>query len=74
MLLIKAIHKCDLRYAELADSVMLTLLDFLNGPSDYEVMKCVKSVLEQYPAFRPSIVRKILTNFEDISSSVELMF
>ena len=57
-LLINAIHRCATRYAEVADSVVLVLLDFLSGDGGYDVMQCVKSIVEQYPNFRYSIIRK----------------
>jgi len=68
-LLIQAIHKCASKYAEVADSVVLILLDFLGGSSGYDVLQCVKGVLEQYPDFRPIIVRKIIDNCEDITTA-----
>lgn len=68
-LLIQAIHKCATRYAEVADSVVLILLDFLGGDGGYDVMQCVKSIVEQYPNFRPVIVRKIIDNLDEITSS-----
>lgn len=70
--LIQAIHKCALKYAEVADSIVLVLLDFLSGESGYTVMQCVKSILEQYPDFRASIMRKIIDNFDEISTSEAL--
>ena len=51
-LLIQAIHRCAIRFAEVADSVVLILLDFLNGDGGYDVLQCVKSIVEQYPHFR----------------------
>jgi coatomer subunit beta len=71
-LLIQAIHKCALKYAEVADSIVLVLLDFLGGDSGYTVMQCVKSILEQYPDFRPSIIRKIVDNFDEITTAEAL--
>ena len=68
-LLIQAIHKCATRYAEVADSVVLVLLDFLGGESGYNVVVCVKSILEQYPNFRPTIIRKIIRNLDEITSA-----
>lgn len=68
-LLIQAIHKCATRYAEVADSVVLVLLDFLAGDSGYNVIVCVKSILEQYPNFRATIVRKIIKNLEEVTSA-----
>ena len=68
-LLISSIHRCATRYAEVADSVVLVLLDFLGGEGGYDVMVCVKSIVEQYPSFRPSIVRKVIENLDEITSS-----
>lgn len=68
-LLIQAIHKCATRYAEVADSVVLVLLDFLGGDSGYNVIVCVKSILEQYPNFRATIIAKIVKNLEEITSA-----
>lgn len=67
-LLIQAIHKCATRYAEVADSVVLVLLDFLAGDSGYNVIVCVKSILEQYPNFRVTIMRKVIKNLDEVTS------
>lgn len=68
-LLIQAIHKCATRYAEVADSVVLVLLDFLAGESGYNVIVCVKSILEQYPNFRVTIMRKVIKNLDEVTSA-----
>eukprot|EP01034_Spumella_vulgaris_P028004 gene28004-34795_t len=68
-LLIQAIHKCATRYAEVADSVVLVLMDFLGGEGGYNVMVCVKSIVEQYPKFRATILRKIISNLDEITTS-----
>jgi len=67
-LLIQAIHRCATRYAEVADSIVLVLLDFLAGDGGYNVMQCVKSIVEQYPTFRPTVIRKIIDNLDEITS------
>lgn len=67
-LLIQAIHRCATRFAEVADSVVLVLLDFLAGAGGIHVMQCVKSIVEQYPAFRGSVLRKIIQNLDEISN------
>ena len=51
-LLLFSLFRCATRYAEVADSVVLVLLDFLGGDGGYDVMQCVKSIVEQYPNFR----------------------
>lgn len=66
-LLIQAIHKCATRFAEVADSVVLVLLDFLGGEGGIEVMRCVKSIVEQYPNFRSTIIRKLIDNLDEIT-------
>jgi coatomer subunit beta len=68
-LLIQAIHKCATKYAEVADSVVLVLLDFLSGDGGYNVMQCVKSIIEQYPNFRGSILRKVIDNLDEINNA-----
>ena len=70
--LIQAIHKCASRYSEVADSIVLLLLDFMSGAAGLEILQCVKGILEQYHAFRPVIIRKIIDNFEDITTSEAL--
>jgi hypothetical protein len=32
-------------------------------------MQCVKSIVEQYPNFRPTIIRKIIENLDEITSA-----
>jgi hypothetical protein len=68
-LLIQAIHKCATRFAEVADSVVLVLLDFLSGDGGYNVLVCVKSIIEQYPNFRATIIRKIIDNLDEITTA-----
>jgi coatomer subunit beta len=67
-LLIQGIHKCALKFTEVADSVVLVLLDFLSGDAGYDVMLCVKSIVEQYPSFRPTILSKLNLNMDEITS------
>lgn len=72
VLLIQAIHKCATRFAEVADSVVLVLLDFLSGDGGYDVMMCVKSIVEQYPSFRAGIMRKIIDKFDELTTQEAL--
>jgi coatomer subunit beta len=68
-LLIQAIHKCAIRYAEVADSVVFVLLDFVSGDSGYNVLTCVKSIIEQYPKIRVPIVKKLLSNLDEVTNA-----
>ena len=52
-----------------SDSVVFVLLDFLSGEGGYNVMVCVKSIIEQYPNFRGAIIRKIIDNLDEITHS-----
>jgi coatomer subunit beta len=67
-LLIQSIHRCATRFAEVADSVVLVLLDFLAGDGGVDVMHCVKAIVEQYPNFRATIVRKLIDNLDEITA------
>ncbi|CAM9122873.1 unnamed protein product, partial [Ectocarpus fasciculatus] len=67
-LLINSIHKCATRFSEVADSVVLVLLEFLAGEGGQNVIQCVKSIIEQYPSFRPSVIRKIIDNFDEMTT------
>lgn len=68
-LLIAAIHRCATKFAEVADSVVLVLLDFLGGEAGYNVLVCVKSIVEQYPGFRSAVLRKVIDNLDEVSTS-----
>ena len=68
-LLIDAIHRCALRFTEVADSVILVLLDFLGGDGGYDVIQCAKSIVEQYPHFRSAALRKLTRKLDEISES-----
>jgi len=68
-ILIQTIHKCALKFAEVVDTVVLVLLEFLSGDGGVEVMKCVKSVMEQYPDLRETILQKLIANFSDITNA-----
>jgi coatomer subunit beta len=71
-LLIQAIHRCATRFAEVADSVVLVLLDFLSGEGGANVMQCVKSIVEQYPGFRNSVMQKVILNLDEITTVTAL--
>jgi coatomer subunit beta len=66
-LLINAIHRCAMKFAEVADSVVLVLLDFVAGEAGYNIMQVTKSIVEQYPRFRSSILRKVIDNLDEVT-------
>jgi coatomer subunit beta len=66
-LLINAIHRCAMKFAEVADSVVLVLLDFVAGEAGYNIMQVTKSIVEQYPHFRSPILRKVIDNLDEVT-------
>lgn len=66
-LLIAAIHRCAMKFAEVADSVVLVLLDFVAGEAGYNIMQVAKSIVEQYPHFRSTILRKVIDNLDEVT-------
>jgi len=71
-MLIQAIHTCAARFPEVADAVVHVLMDFLSGDGALDVIVFVRSIIEQYPAFRPSILNKLLQSFAYIQGNTVL--
>jgi hypothetical protein len=52
---------------------LLMFIFFIDvGDGGVDVLLCVKSIVEQYPAFRPTIIRKIIDNLDEITSAEAL--
>jgi len=67
-MLIRSIHQCASRFPDVADSVVHTLMDFLQGDSALNVVLFVRDIGEQYPALRESVLSKLIMNFRDMQS------
>jgi coatomer subunit beta len=67
--LIKAIHGCAVRFPQVAESVVHTLTDFISTDSGLQVIIFVRAIIEQYPTLRPSLLTKLLSSLEDITSN-----
>ncbi|CAM9398670.1 unnamed protein product, partial [Scytosiphon promiscuus] len=67
-LLIQAIHGCATKFADVAESVVGVLMDFLNGEGAMDVILFVRSIVEQYEAraLRPSILSKLIYSLRDM--------
>eukprot|EP00752_Nemacystus_decipiens_P004504 g4112.t1 len=65
-LLIQAIHACATKFADVAESVVGVLMDFLNGDGAMDVILFVRSIVEQYEALRPSILSKLIFSLRDM--------
>ena len=61
-MLIDAIHKCAIKYPDIASSVVYLLIEFLSdGDSKIgvEVSLFVRDVLEKYPSLRPNLLSRL---------------
>lgn len=71
-LLIQAIHRCAVKFDEVASSVVDLLLDFLgdfNTQSAVDVISFVKEVVEIFPSLRQTIVKRLIEALRDVHSS-----
>mmetsp|Transcript_36927 Transcript_36927/g.110616 ORF Transcript_36927/g.110616 Transcript_36927/m.110616 type:complete len:977 (-) Transcript_36927:120-3050(-) len=68
-MLIRAIHGCAVRFPDVAESVVHTLMDFLSTDGGMQVIIFVRAIVEQYPDLRSALITKLLTTLEDISNS-----
>eukprot|EP00568_Trieres_chinensis_P012082 CAMPEP_0183297430 /NCGR_PEP_ID=MMETSP0160_2-20130417/4732_1 /TAXON_ID=2839 ORGANISM="Odontella Sinensis, Strain Grunow 1884" /NCGR_SAMPLE_ID=MMETSP0160_2 /ASSEMBLY_ACC=CAM_ASM_000250 /LENGTH=976 /DNA_ID=CAMNT_0025459255 /DNA_START=33 /DNA_END=2963 /DNA_ORIENTATION=- len=68
-MLIRAIHGCAVRFPDVAESVVHTLMDFLSTDGGMQVIIFVRAIVEQYPALRAPLITKLLGGLEDISNS-----
>ncbi|CAM9527568.1 unnamed protein product, partial [Ectocarpus sp. 4 AP-2014] len=65
-LLIQAIHGCATKFADVAESVVGVLMDFLNGDGAMDVILFVRSIVEQYEGLRTSILSKLIFSLRDM--------
>lgn len=68
-MLIKAIHGCAVRFPQVAESVVITLTDFLSTDSGMQVIIFVRAIVEQYPALRAQLLSKLLSSLSDVASN-----
>ena len=67
--LIRSIHQCAVRFPDVAEGVIHTLMDFLDTDGAMDVVLFVRSIVEQYPDLRPGILRKLMASLEDVRSN-----
>jgi len=68
-MLIKAIHACAIRYANVADSVVHLLMEFLSSEGAIDVIHFVREIVETYEKMRRSVVNKLITCLPDIKTA-----
>jgi coatomer subunit beta len=68
-MLIRAIHGCAVRFPQVAESVVHTLMDFLSTDSGMQVVIFVRAIVEQYPTLREPLLSKLLKSLDDVASN-----
>jgi coatomer subunit beta len=68
-MLIQSIHRCAVKFPDIAESVVHVLMDFLNTDGAMDVIVFVRAIVEQYPALRESVLKKLLASFGEMSTS-----
>jgi coatomer subunit beta len=68
-MLIRAIHGCAIRFPDVAESVIHTLMDFLGSDGGLQVVVFVRAIVEQYPNLRAGLLTKLLSMMDQVSSN-----
>jgi len=77
-MLIKAIHSCAVKFPQVAESVVHTLMDLLSAGANLEggdagtgmqVAIFVRAIVEQYPELRLGLLQKLLSCLNDVTSN-----
>ena len=68
-MLINSIHKCAVKFPDIAGSVIHILMDFLGADGANNVIIFVRSIIQQYPPLRVEILQKLLAAFHEITTS-----
>lgn len=68
-MLVKAMHGCASRFTDVAETVINTLLELLSAEGGMQIVSFVRSLVEQYPALRSTVLTKLLGSIEDVTSN-----
>jgi coatomer subunit beta len=73
-MLIRAIHSCAVKFPQVAESVVHTLMDLLaasaeDGGTGMQVAIFVRAIVEQYPDLRLGLLQKLLSCLSDVASN-----
>jgi len=68
-MLVKAIHSCAIRFPDVAEGVIQTLMDFISLDGGLQVMTFFRSIVEQYPDLRGIILSRLLSSLDDVSNN-----
>ena len=68
-MLITAIHGCAVRFPDVAESVVHTLMDFLSSDGGMQVIIFVRAIVERYPNLRPAILSKLVNTVDEVTNN-----
>mmetsp|Transcript_6869 Transcript_6869/g.15685 ORF Transcript_6869/g.15685 Transcript_6869/m.15685 type:complete len:977 (-) Transcript_6869:124-3054(-) len=68
-MLITAIHGCAVRFPDVAESVVHTLMDFLSSDGGMQVIIFVRAIVERYPDLRPAILSKLISTVDEVTNN-----
>jgi len=78
-MLIRAIHSCAVKFPQVAESVVHTLMELIttaastgeinDGGTGMQVAIFVRAIVEQYPELRLGLLQKLLSSLEGITSN-----
>lgn len=68
-MLVKAIHQCAIRFANVASSVVHLLLDFLSSEGAIDVILFVREIVAVYKDMRASVVSKLIDALSEIKAA-----
>lgn len=75
-MLIRAIHSCAVKFPQVAESVVHTLMDLLSassaendGGTGMQVAIFVRAIVEQYPDLRLGLLQKLLNALDDVTGN-----
>ena len=66
-MLIGAIHGCAVRFPDVAESVVHTLMDFLASDGGMQVVIFVRAIVERYPDLRPALLAKLTATVDEVA-------
>ena len=72
-MLIQSIHALAVRYPDVADTVVLLLLDYLNGDSGVSILMLVKEMLLQHSSLVLPVLGKLSEVFETLEGEEVLL-
>ncbi|KAL7536027.1 hypothetical protein ACHAXR_006870, partial [Thalassiosira sp. AJA248-18] len=64
-----AIHGCAVRFPDVAESVVHTLMDFLSSDGGMQVIIFVRAIVERYPDLRPAILSKLINTVDEVTNN-----